>query len=65
MSAGIGKSIRVKGEIVAREPFLIAFTTAKHDWIVAALGQLGLVSQRPRRLYDDDPSLHSSHQLAS
>jgi cytoskeletal protein CcmA (bactofilin family) len=24
MSAGIGKSIRVKGEIVAREPFLIA-----------------------------------------
>jgi len=24
MSAGIGKSIRVKGDIVAREPFLIA-----------------------------------------
>jgi hypothetical protein len=43
----------------------VAFTKAKHDWIVAALGQLGLVSQRPRRLYEDAPSLHSSRQLAS
>jgi GrpB-like predicted nucleotidyltransferase (UPF0157 family) len=43
----------------------VAFTKAKHDWIVAALGQLGLASGRQRRLYDDDPSLHSSHQLAS
>jgi cytoskeletal protein CcmA (bactofilin family) len=24
MSAGIGKSIRIKGEVIAREPFLIA-----------------------------------------
>ncbi len=43
----------------------VAFTKAKHDWIVAALGQLGLGNPRQRRLYDDDPSLHSSHQLAS
>jgi hypothetical protein len=43
----------------------VVFTKAKHDWIVAALGQLGLVRHRQRRLYDDDPSLHSSHQLAS
>jgi GrpB-like predicted nucleotidyltransferase (UPF0157 family) len=43
----------------------MAFSNAKHDWIVATLGQLGLVSQRPRRLYEEDPSLHSSHQLAS
>jgi GrpB-like predicted nucleotidyltransferase (UPF0157 family) len=56
----------LKRAIVAGGPVdPVAFTRAKHDWIVAALGQLGLVRQRPRRLYDDDPSLHSSHQLAS
>jgi hypothetical protein len=42
----------------------VVFTKAKHDWIVAALGQLGLASGRQHRLYDD-PSLHSSYQLAS
>jgi len=56
----------LKRAIVAGGPVdPVAFTKAKHDWIVAALGQLGLARQRPRRLYDDDPSLHSSHQLAS
>jgi GrpB-like predicted nucleotidyltransferase (UPF0157 family) len=42
----------------------MAFSNAKHDWIVATLGQLGLVSQRPRRLYEDHSGLHSS-RLAS
>ena len=56
----------LKRAIVAGGPVdPVAFTKAKHDWIVAALGQLGLARQRPRRIYDDDPSLHSSHQLAS
>jgi GrpB-like predicted nucleotidyltransferase (UPF0157 family) len=43
----------------------VVFTKAKHDWIVAALGQLGLTSGRQHRRYDDDPSLYSSPQLAS
>jgi dephospho-CoA kinase len=43
----------------------VAFTKAKHDWIVAALDQLGLGSHQHYRLYEDDPSQHSSHQLAS
>jgi hypothetical protein len=30
---------------------------AKHNWIVAALGQLGLGSHQQYRLYEDDPSL--------
>jgi GrpB-like predicted nucleotidyltransferase (UPF0157 family) len=56
----------LKRAIVAGGPVdPVAFTKAKHDWIVATLGQLGLVSHRQHRLYDDDPSLHSSHQLAS
>jgi GrpB-like predicted nucleotidyltransferase (UPF0157 family) len=56
----------LKRRIVAGGPVdPVAFTKAKHDWIVAALGQLGLGNPRQRRLYDDDPSLHSSHQLAS
>jgi GrpB-like predicted nucleotidyltransferase (UPF0157 family) len=56
----------LKRTIVAGGPVdPVAFTKAKHDWIVAALGQLGLGNPRQRRLYDDDPSLHSSHQLAS
>ena len=61
-----GRYAALKRRIVAGGPVdPIAFTRAKHDWIVAALGQLGLVSQRPRPLYEDDPSLHSSHQLTS
>jgi GrpB-like predicted nucleotidyltransferase (UPF0157 family) len=56
----------LKRAIVAGGPVdPVAFTKAKHDWIVAALGQLGLGNPRQRRLYNDDPSLHSSHQLAS
>jgi GrpB-like predicted nucleotidyltransferase (UPF0157 family) len=56
----------LKRRIVAGGPVdPVAFTKAKHDWIVAALGQLGLGNPRQHRLYDDDPSLHSSHQLAS
>jgi GrpB-like predicted nucleotidyltransferase (UPF0157 family) len=58
--AGLKRAIVAGGPV---DP--IAFTKAKHDWIVAALGQLGLGNPRQRRLYDDDPSLHSSHQLAS
>jgi GrpB-like predicted nucleotidyltransferase (UPF0157 family) len=43
----------------------VAFTKAKHDWIVAALARLGLAGDQPRRLYEDDPSQDASHQLAS
>jgi GrpB-like predicted nucleotidyltransferase (UPF0157 family) len=43
----------------------VAFTKAKHEWIVAALGQLRLGSDQHRRLYEDDPSLDSPHRLAS
>jgi GrpB-like predicted nucleotidyltransferase (UPF0157 family) len=43
----------------------VAFTKAKHDWIVAALGQLGLGSHQHHRLYQDDRVLDTSHQLAS
>jgi GrpB-like predicted nucleotidyltransferase (UPF0157 family) len=43
----------------------VAFTKAKHDWIVATLGQLGLVSHPQHRLYDDDPRLDQSRKLAS
>jgi dephospho-CoA kinase len=56
----------LKRAIVAGGPVdPVAFTKAKHDWIVAALGQLGLADDRPRRLYQDDPNLDASHQLAS
>lgn len=43
----------------------VAFSNAKHDWIVATLGQLSLVSPRQHRLYEDVPSLDSPRQLAS
>jgi GrpB-like predicted nucleotidyltransferase (UPF0157 family) len=43
----------------------VAFTKAKHDWIVAALGQLGLGSHQHYRLYEDDPRQATPHQLAS
>jgi len=33
------------------------FSNAKHDWIVATLGQLGLANPRHQRLYDDHPTL--------
>jgi GrpB-like predicted nucleotidyltransferase (UPF0157 family) len=43
----------------------VAFTRAKHDWIVAALTRLGLASHQPRRLYQDDPDHDRFHPLAS
>jgi GrpB-like predicted nucleotidyltransferase (UPF0157 family) len=43
----------------------VVFSNAKHDWIVAALDRLGLTSGRQRRLYENDPGLASSRQLAS
>jgi GrpB-like predicted nucleotidyltransferase (UPF0157 family) len=55
----------VKRAIVAGGPVdPVAFTRAKHDWIVAALGQLGLASGQHHRLYDDRPVLASA-RLAS
>jgi dephospho-CoA kinase len=56
----------LKWAIVAGGPVdPVTFTKAKHDWIVAALTQLGLATHPPRRLYQDDPDLDRSHQLAS
>jgi GrpB-like predicted nucleotidyltransferase (UPF0157 family) len=50
----------LKRAIVAAGPVdPVAFTRAKHDWIVAALGQLGLASNHNPRLYDDRPALPS------
>jgi GrpB-like predicted nucleotidyltransferase (UPF0157 family) len=40
----------------------VTFTTAKHDWIVAALARLGLVDHQPYRLYQE---LGSPDRLAS
>jgi GrpB-like predicted nucleotidyltransferase (UPF0157 family) len=55
----------LKRAIVAAGPVdPVAFTRAKHDWIVAALGQLGLASDHHPRLYDDPPALPSA-RLAS
>ena len=56
----------LKRAIVAGGPIdPVAFTKAKHDWIVAALGQLGLGSHQQHQLYEDDPRLDQSHRLAS
>lgn len=56
----------LKQAIVAGGPIdPVAFTKAKHDWIVAALGQLGLGSHQHYRLYEDDPRQATPHQLAS
>jgi GrpB-like predicted nucleotidyltransferase (UPF0157 family) len=55
----------LKQAIVAGGPVdPVTFSNAKHDWIVATLGQLGLANPWQRRLYDDPPSLERS-QLAS
>jgi dephospho-CoA kinase len=43
----------------------VAFTKAKHDWILATLTRLGLASHQPRRLYQEDLDLERSHPLAS
>jgi GrpB-like predicted nucleotidyltransferase (UPF0157 family) len=56
----------LKRAIVAGGPIdPVAFTKAKHDWIAATLGQLGLVSHPQHRLYEDDPRLDQSRKLAS
>jgi len=45
----------LKRAIVADGPIdPVAFTKAKHDWIVATLGQLGLGSHQQYRLYEDE-----------
>jgi GrpB-like predicted nucleotidyltransferase (UPF0157 family) len=55
----------LKQTIVAGGPIdPVAFTKAKHAWIVATLGQLGLGSQH-YRLYEDDLRQATPHQLAS
>jgi GrpB-like predicted nucleotidyltransferase (UPF0157 family) len=44
----------LKRAIVAGGPAdPVAFTRAKHDWIVATLAHLGLADQQPRRLYQE------------
>jgi GrpB-like predicted nucleotidyltransferase (UPF0157 family) len=51
----------LKRAIVAGGPVEpVAFTRAKHDWIVAALGQLGLAGNLHHRLYDDRPGVPSA-----
>jgi GrpB-like predicted nucleotidyltransferase (UPF0157 family) len=56
----------LKRAIVAGGPAdPIAFTKAKHDWIVATLTWLGLAGDQPRRLYQDDLDPDSPDRLAS
>ena len=43
----------------------VAFTQAKHDWIVAALGQLGLGTHRHYRLYEGDPVYEVGRTVAA
>jgi GrpB-like predicted nucleotidyltransferase (UPF0157 family) len=44
----------LKGAIVEQGPVdPVTFSNAKHAWIVATLGQLGLADPGQRRLYDD------------
>jgi GrpB-like predicted nucleotidyltransferase (UPF0157 family) len=55
----------LKRAIVAGGPVdPVAFTRAKHAWIAATLGQLGLAGHQHHRLYDDSPALPSA-RLAS
>jgi GrpB-like predicted nucleotidyltransferase (UPF0157 family) len=55
----------LKAAIVEHGPVdPVTFSNAKHDWIVATLGQLGLAIPRQRRLYDDAPGLERA-KLAS
>ena len=55
----------LKGAILQQGPVdPVAFSNAKHDWIVATLDRLGLVNPWQRRLYDDATSLEPS-RLAS
>jgi GrpB-like predicted nucleotidyltransferase (UPF0157 family) len=55
----------LKWAIVAGGPVDPAvFSNAKHDWIAATLGRLGLTNGRQRRLYKDDPSLESTRRAS-
>ena len=55
----------LKRAIVAGGPVdPVAFTKAKHDWIVATLARLGLANDQPHHLYQD-LDLDRSHRLAS
>jgi GrpB-like predicted nucleotidyltransferase (UPF0157 family) len=55
----------LKRAIVAAGPVdPMVFSNAKHDWIVATLGQLGLAGAQRPRLYGDQPTL-SGARLAS
>jgi GrpB-like predicted nucleotidyltransferase (UPF0157 family) len=55
----------LKRAIVAGGPVdPVVFSNAKHDWIAATLGQLGLTNGRQRRLYKDDPSLQSTRRAS-
>jgi GrpB-like predicted nucleotidyltransferase (UPF0157 family) len=55
----------LKRAIVAGGPVdPVAFSNAKHDWIAATLGQLGLTNGRQRRLYKDDPSLERTRRAS-
>ena len=48
----------LKRAIVAAGPVdPVVFSNAKHDWVVAILGQLGLASDQHHRLYDGHPTL--------
>jgi GrpB-like predicted nucleotidyltransferase (UPF0157 family) len=55
----------LKRAIVAGGPVdPVVFSNAKHDWIAATLGQLGLTNGRQRRLYKDHPSLQSTRRAS-
>jgi GrpB-like predicted nucleotidyltransferase (UPF0157 family) len=55
----------LKRAIVAGGPVdPVTFSKAKHDWIAATLGQLGLTNGRQRRLYKDDPSLQRTRRAS-
>jgi GrpB-like predicted nucleotidyltransferase (UPF0157 family) len=55
----------LKRAIVAGGPVdPVVFSKAKHDWIVATLGRLGLTNGRQRRLYEDDPSLQRTRRAS-
>jgi GrpB-like predicted nucleotidyltransferase (UPF0157 family) len=55
----------LKRAIVAGGPVdPVVFSNAKHDWIAATLGQLGLTNGRQSRLYKDDPSLESTRRAS-
>jgi GrpB-like predicted nucleotidyltransferase (UPF0157 family) len=42
----------------------VVFSNAKHDWIAATLGRLGLTNGRQHRLYKDNPSFESARRAS-